>query len=239
MTLIKSISGIRGTIGGYANNNLTPIDVVKFSAAYGTWIKEQRSKSVYRVVIGRDARISGAMIQNLVINTLTAMGIDVINLNLSTTPTVEIAVQMEHADGGVIITASHNPKQWNALKLLDSNGEFLNSKHSKRVLDLAISENLLFSEVDKLGNVTSNEAYFDIHIDSVLDLDFVNLDAIRGCNFKVVIDAVNSTGGIIIPLLLERLGVEPIKLHCNPDGHFPHNPEPLKENLTDLSKKSN
>lgn len=237
MTLIKSISGIRGTIGGYANNNLTPIDVVKFSAAYGTWIKEQRSKSVYRVVIGRDARISGEMIQNLVINTLTAMGIDVINLNLSTTPTVEIAVQMEHADGGVIITASHNPKQWNALKLLDSNGEFLNSKHSKRVLDLAISENLLFSEVDKLGNVTSNEAYFDIHIDSVLDLDFVNLDAIRSCNFKVVIDAVNSTGGIIIPLLLERLGVEPIKLHCNPDGHFPHNPEPLKENLTDLSKK--
>ena len=177
------------------------------------------------------------MIQNLVINTLTAMGIDIINLNLSTTPTVEIAVQMEHADGGVIITASHNPKQWNALKLLDSNGEFLNSKHSKRVLDLAISENLLFSEVDKLGNVTSNEAYFDIHIDSVLDLDFVNLDAIRSCNFKVVIDAVNSTGGIIIPLLLERLGVEPIKLHCNPDGHFPHNPEPLKENLTDLSKK--
>jgi phosphomannomutase len=237
MTLIKSISGIRGTIGGYANNNLTPIDVVKFSAAYGTWIKEQRSKSVYRVVIGRDARISGEMIQNLVINTLTAMGIDVINLNLSTTPTVEIAVQMEHADGGVIITASHNPKQWNALKLLDSNGEFLNSKHSKRVLDLAISENLLFSEVDKLGNVTSNEAYFDIHIDSVLVLDFVNLDAIRSCNFKVVIDAVNSTGGIIIPLLLERLGVEPIKLHCNPDGHFPHNPEPLKENLTDLSKK--
>ena len=237
MTLIKSISGIRGTIGGYANNNLTPIDVVKFSAAYGTWIKEQRSKSVYRVVIGRDARISGAMIQNLVINTLTAMGIDIINLNLSTTPTVEIAVQMEHADGGVIITASHNPKQWNALKLLDSNGEFLNSKHSKRVLDLAISENLLFSEVDKLGNVTSNEAYFDIHIDSVLDLDFVNLDAIRSCNFKVVIDAVNSTGGIIIPLLLQRLGVEPIKLHCNPDGHFPHNPEPLKENLTDLSKK--
>jgi phosphomannomutase len=237
MTLIKSISGIRGTIGGYANNNLTPIDVVKFSAAYGTWIKEQRSKSVYRVVIGRDARISGEMIQNLVINTLTAMGIDVINLNLSTTPTVEIAVQMEHADGGVIITASHNPKQWNALKLLDSNGEFLNSKHSKRVLDLSISENLLFSEVDKLGNVTSNEAYFDIHIDSVLDLDFVNLDAIRSCNFKVVIDAVNSTGGIIIPLLLERLGVEPIKLHCNPDGHFPHNPEPLKENLTDLSKK--
>ena len=237
MTLIKSISGIRGTIGGYANNNLTPIDVVKFSAAYGTWIKEQRSKSVYRVVIGRDARISGEMIQNLVINTLTAMGIDVINLNLSTTPTVEIAVQMEHADGGVIITASHNPKQWNALKLLDSKGEFLNSKHSKRVLDLAISENLLFSEVDKLGNVTSNEAYFDIHIDSVLDLDFVNLDAIRSCNFKVVIDAVNSTGGIIIPLLLERLGVEPIKLHCNPDGHFPHNPEPLKENLTDLSKK--
>jgi len=237
MTLIKSISGIRGTIGGYTNNNLTPIDVVKFSAAYGTWIKEQRSKSVYRVVIGRDARISGEMIQNLVINTLTAMGIDVINLNLSTTPTVEIAVQMEHADGGVIITASHNPKQWNALKLLDSNGEFLNSKHSKRVLDLAISENLLFSEVDKLGNVTSNEAYFDMHIDSVLDLDFVNLDAIRSCNFKVVIDAVNSTGGIIIPLLLERLGVEPIKLHCNPDGHFPHNPEPLKENLTDLSKK--
>jgi phosphomannomutase len=237
MTLIKSISGIRGTIGGSLGDNLTPIDAVKFAAAYGMWIKEQRNKNNYSVVIGRDARISGEMIQNLVINTLIGMGIDVVNLNLSTTPTVEIAVPMEHADGGIILTASHNPKQWNALKLLDANGEFLNAKHSQRVLDLAASENIAFSKVDALGKITVNAAYFDLHIDAVLDLHFVNVKAIRNSRFKVVVDGVNSTGGIVVPMLLERLGVTPINLHCTPDGHFPHNPEPLKQHLTDLSEK--
>lgn len=237
MTLIKSISGIRGTIGGYIGNNLTPIDAVKFASAYGAWIKEQRTKKSYRVVIGRDARISGEMIQNLVMNTLIGMGIDVIDLDLSTTPTVEIAVPLEHADGGIILTASHNPKQWNALKLLDQKGEFLNSTHCQRVLDIAESNSIEFASVDDLGVITKNHAYFDIHIDTVLDLEYVNTKAISGCKFKVVIDAVNSTGGIAIPLLLERLGVEPIKLHCEPNGHFPHNPEPLKKHLTDLSEK--
>jgi len=237
MTLIKSISGIRGTIGGAVSDNLTPIDTVKFAAAYGMWIKEQREKTNYRVVIGRDARISGEMIQNLVMNTLIGMGIDVINLGLSTTPTVEVAVPMEHADGGIILTASHNPKQWNALKLLDNNGEFLNATHSQRVLDLAKREDVSFAEVDDLGQITVNDAYFDLHIDEVLALDYVDVEAIKACKFKVVVDGVNSTGGIAVPLLLERLGVEPIKLHCTPDGHFPHNPEPLKAHLTDLSKK--
>ena len=237
MTLIKSISGIRGTIGGAVSDNLTPIDAVKFAAAYGMWVKEQRKKTNYRVVIGRDARISGEMIQNLVMNTLIGMGIDVINLGLSTTPTVEVAVPMEHADGGIILTASHNPKQWNALKLLDANGEFLNAAHSQRVLDLAEREDLDFAEVDDLGKITVNNAYFDLHIDEVLALDYVDVEAIKSCKFKVVVDGVNSTGGIVVPLLLERLGVEPIKLHCTPDGHFPHNPEPLKAHLTDLSDK--
>ena len=237
MTLIKSISGIRGTIGGSVDTNLTPIDTVKFAAAYGTWIKEQRTKKSYRVVIGRDARISGAMIQNLVMNTLIGMGIDVIDLDLSTTPTVEIAVPLEHADGGIILTASHNPKQWNALKLLDHKGEFLNSDHSQRVLDIAAADSMEFAGVDDLGTITKNQAYFDIHIDAVLDLEHVNVKAISTCKFKVVVDAVNSTGGIAIPLLLERLGVEPVKLHCEPDGHFPHNPEPLKQHLIDLSDK--
>jgi phosphomannomutase len=237
MTLIKSISGIRGTIGGAVSDNLTPIDAVKFAAAYGMWVKEQRKKTNYRVVIGRDARISGEMIQSLVMNTLIGMGIDVINLGLSTTPTVEVAVPMEHADGGIILTASHNPKQWNALKLLDSSGEFLNATHSQRVLDLAESEEVNFAEVDDLGKITVNDAYFDLHIDEVLDLDYIDVEAIKSCKFKVVVDGVNSTGGIAVPLLLERLGVEPIKLHCIPNGHFPHNPEPLKAHLTDLSEK--
>ena len=237
MTLIKSISGIRGTIGGTVGDNLTPIDTVKFAAAYGTWIKAQRSKENYRVVVGRDARISGAMIQNLVMNTLVGLGIDVIDLDLSTTPTVEIAVPLEHADGGIILTASHNPKQWNALKLLDHHGEFLNAEHSHRVLDIAAADAMEFAEVDDLGVITENQAYFDIHIDEVLDLEFVNVKAIADCKFKVVVDAVNSTGGIAIPLLLERLGVEAIKIHCEPNGQFPHNPEPLKQHLTDLSEK--
>jgi len=237
MTLIKSISGIRGTIGGTVGDNLTPIDTVKFAAAYGTWIKSQRTKENYRVVVGRDARISGAMVQNLVMNTLIGMGIDVIDLDLSTTPTVEIAVPLEQADGGIILTASHNPKQWNALKLLDHNGEFLNAEHSQRVLDIAAADAMEFADVDDLGTITENQAYFDIHIDEVLDLEFVNVKAISDCNFKVVVDAVNSTGGIAIPLLLERLGVEAVKIHCEPNGQFPHNPEPLKQHLTDLSEK--
>ena len=237
MTLIKSISGIRGTIGGKVGDNLTPIDVVKFAASYGLWIKEQSNKSTYSVVIGRDARISGEMIQNLVINTLVAMGINVINLDLSTTPTVEIAVPKENADGGIILTASHNPKQWNALKLLDSKGEFLSSNHSQRVLDIASNDSMNFSDVDSLGKVFTDNSYFDKHIDSVISLSYVNEKSIRNSNFRVVVDGVNSTGGIVVPMLLERLGVDVIKIHCDPNGNFPHNPEPLKEHLADLSKK--
>ena len=238
MTLIKSISGIRGTIGGAVSDNLTPIDAVKFAAAYGMWVKEQRKKTNYRVVIGRDARISGEMIQNLVMNTLIGMGIDVINLGLSTTPTVEVAVPMEHADGGIILTASHNPKQWNALKLLDQNGEFLNAEHSQCVLDIAEADAMEFADVDDLGIITENQAYVDIHIDEVLDLEFVNVKAISDCKFKVVVDAVNSSGGIFVPALLRALGVQDIEeLYCEPTGHFPHNPEPLPEHLTELSAK--
>ena len=237
MTLIKSISGIRGTIGGKVGDNLTPIDVVKFAASYGLWIKEQSNKSTYSVVIGRDARISGEMIQNLVINTLVAMGINVVNLDLSTTPTVEIAVPKENADGGIILTASHNPKQWNALKLLDSKGEFLSSTHSQRVLDIASNDSMNFSDVDSLGKVFTDNSYFDKHIDSVISLSYVNEKSIRNSNFRVVVDGVNSTGGIVVPILLERLGVDVIKIHCDPNGNFPHNPEPLKEHLADLSKK--
>ncbi|WP_431107388.1 phosphoglucosamine mutase [Winogradskyella poriferorum] len=236
MTLIKSISGIRGTIGGAVEDNLTPIDAVKFAAAYGTWLKQQRNKDNYRVVVGRDARISGEMIQSLVMNTLVGMGIHVIDLGLSTTPTVEVAVPMEHADGGVILTASHNPKQWNALKLLNHKGEFLNGVEGKKILDIAASNAMTFAEVDDLGKITKNDAYIDLHIDEVLDLPLVNKEAIEAANFKVVVDGVNSTGGIAIPLLLERLGVEAVKLYCEPTGHFPHNPEPLKEHLGDLAK---
>jgi phosphomannomutase len=236
MTLIKSISGIRGTIGGNVGDNLTPIDAVKFAAAYGTWIKQQRNKENYRVVVGRDARISGEMIQNLVMNTLIGLGIHVIDLGLSTTPTVEIAVPMEHADGGIILTASHNPKQWNALKLLDAKGEFLNGEEGAKILKIAESNDMSFAEVDDLGEITINDAYIDIHIDEVVDMELVNKSAIEKAKFKVVVDGVNSTGGIAIPLLLERLGVQAVKLYCDPTGHFPHNPEPLKEHLTDLSE---
>lgn len=237
MTLIKSISGIRGTIGGAVDENLTPIDAVKFAAAYGTWLKSQRQKDNYIVVVGRDARISGEMIQNLVMNTLVGLGIHVIDLGLSTTPTVEIAVPLEHADGGIILTASHNPKQWNALKLLNAKGEFLNGAEGQKILEIADSNAMNFAEVDDLGKITVNDAYIDIHIDEVLDLELVNVDAIKKAKFKVVVDGVNSTGGIAIPLLLERLGVEPVKLYCDPTGHFPHNPEPLKEHLGDLAKE--
>lgn len=236
MTLIKSISGIRGTIGGKVEENLTPIDAVKFAAAYGTWLKQQRSKDNYRVVVGRDARISGEMIQSLVMHTLVGMGIHVIDLGLSTTPTVEIAVPMEHADGGIILTASHNPKQWNALKLLNAKGEFLDGVEGQKILQIAESSDMIFAEVDDLGKITKNQAYIDLHIDEVLDLPLVDKKAIEAANFKVVVDGVNSTGGIAIPLLLERLGVEAVKLYCDPTGHFPHNPEPLKEHLGDLAK---
>ncbi|MCB4809074.1 phosphoglucosamine mutase [Tamlana sp. 62-3] len=236
MTLIKSISGIRGTIGGQVGDNLTPIDAVKFASAYGVWVKQQRQKDNYKVVVGRDARISGKMIQNLVMNTLIGLGIDVVDVGLSTTPTVEVAVPMEHADGGIILTASHNPKQWNALKLLNSKGEFVDAKSGAEILEIAESNSIDFADVDSLGVITKNKAYIDLHIIEVLDLDLVNVKAIEEANFTVVFDGVNSTGGIAIPLLLERLGVNVIKLYCEPNGHFPHNPEPLKEHLTDLSE---
>lgn len=235
MTLIKSISGIRGTIGGVVGDNLTPVDAVKFAAAYGTWLKQQYSKERLTVVIGRDARISGEMIQNLVTSTLVGLGIDIIDLGLSTTPTVEVAVPLEKADGGIILTASHNPKQWNALKLLNAKGEFLSGEDGAEILKIAESDAFTFAEVDYLGTILNNDAYIDIHIDEVLDLPLVNVEQIRQSKFKVVVDGVNSTGGIAIPKLLKELGVEVIELYCTPDGHFAHNPEPLKEHLQDIS----
>ncbi len=234
MTLIKSISGIRGTIGGKPGDNLTPIDAVKFAAAYGIWLKEYSKKNKLKVVIGRDARLSGEMIQNLVVSTLVGLGIDVIDLDLSTTPTVEIAVPLEQADGGIILTASHNPKQWNALKLLNEKGEFLDAAQGAMILKIAEEEDFSFSEVDDLGTIIKNDAYIDIHIDEVLNLSLVDAAVIRAAKFKVVVDGVNSTGGIAIPRLLEALGVETIELYCEPTGHFPHNPEPLKEHLGDI-----
>lgn len=236
MTLIKSISGIRGTIGGVVGENLTPVDAVKFASAYGTWLKNYSKKEKLIVVVGRDARISGPMIHNLVVNTLIGLGIDVIDLGLSTTPTVEIAVPLELADGGIILTASHNPKQWNALKLLNEKGEFLNGAEGAKILEIAENEDFNFAEVDDLGEITSNDAFMDIHVDEVLNLPLVDVEAVKAAKFKVVVDAVNSSGGIIIPKLLELMGVEVVKLYCEPNGHFPHNPEPLKEHLTDISE---
>lgn len=236
MTLIKSISGIRGTIGGKVGENLTPVDAVKFASAYGTWLKQHAKKEKLTVVIGRDARISGPMIHNLVVNTLIGLGIDVIDLGLSTTPTVEIAVPLENADGGIILTASHNPKQWNALKLLNEKGEFLSGEAGAIILDIAEREAFDFSDVDSLGEITANDAYMDIHIDEVLNLPLVDIEAVKQAKFKVVVDGVNSSGGIIIPKILELMGVECVKLYCEPNGHFPHNPEPLKEHLTDISE---
>lgn len=236
MTLIKSISGIRGTIGGKVGDNLTPVDAVKFASAYGTFLKQNSSKEKLKVVIGRDARISGPMIHNLVVNTLVGLGIDVIDLGLSTTPTVEVAVPLEQADGGIILTASHNPKQWNALKLLNAKGEFLNGADGAKILEIAEAEAFDFSDVDSLGEVTPNDAYMDIHIDEVLELPLVDAEAVAKRKFKVVVDGVNSSGGIIIPKLLEQMGVECVKLYCEPNGHFPHNPEPLKEHLGDICK---
>jgi len=237
MSLIKSISGIRGTIGGKVDENLTPIDAVKFAAAYGSWLKGQSGKEYVKVVIGRDARISGEMIQNLVQYTLIGLGIDVVNIGLSTTPTVEVAVPMEKADGGIILTASHNPKEWNALKLLNNKGEFVSDEDGKAILRIAQENDFSFATVDHLGKLSHDDRYIDLHIEQVLALPLVTPKAIQEKKFRVVVDAVNSTGGIAIPRLLERLGVEVVKLYCEPNGHFPHNPEPLKEHLGDICKK--
>ena len=237
MTLIKSISGIRGTIGGETGDNLTPIDAVKFASAYGAFIKNRNlKKEKIKVVIGRDARISGKMISSLVANTLVGLGIDVVDLGLSTTPTVEIAVPMEGADGGIILTASHNPKQWNALKLLNEKGEFLNGAEGEKILELADSEAFSFADVDDLGTYSKDSSYLEKHIQEVLNLELVDVDAIKKANFKVVVDGVNSTGGIFIPALLKELNVACVELYCTPNGQFPHNPEPLKEHLTDISE---
>lgn len=238
MTLIKSISGIRGTIGGEVNQGLTPVDAVKFASAYGTWLLRRNPNTVVKVVIGRDARISGQMISDLVISTLVGLGIDVVNLGLSTTPTVEVAVPMESAHGGIILTASHNPKQWNALKLLNEKGEFISGEEGKIVLKIAENEDFNFAEVNDLGSVTNDDSYLKKHIDAILNLKIVNLEAIKAADFSIVVDAVNSTGGIFVPAMLDALGVKKItKLYCDPTGHFPHNPEPLPEHLTDLSQE--
>ena len=237
MTLIKSISGIRGTIGGAVDNGLTPIDAVKFAAAYGTWLQQQYPNQRLKVVIGRDARISGPMIASLVQQTLVGLGIDIIDLGLSTTPTVEIAVPMEGAQGGIILTASHNPKQWNALKLLNSKGEFISGAEGEALLQIAADEAFDFAEVDDLGKITSNNTYLDQHINAILNLPLVDTKAITAAQLKVVVDAVNSTGGTFVPALLRALGVLEIEeLYCEPTGHFPHNPEPLPEHLTELSR---
>ena len=236
MTLIKSISGIRGTIGGKAGNGLTPNDIVKYTAAYGRWVIQ--TTGISKVVIGRDARISGEMVKNLVIGTLMSIGIDVVDIGLSTTPTVEVAVPDEKAGGGIIITASHNPKQWNALKLLNAQGEFINDIEGQAVLAIAEDTDLDFAEVDNIGKVTTNNTYLQKHIDKILALPLVDAAAIRKADFKVVIDCVNSSGGIFIPALLYSLGVTQIEeLYCTPNGEFPHDPEPLPENLVALSKK--
>ncbi|MEG1572281.1 MAG: phosphoglucosamine mutase [Bacteroidales bacterium] len=238
MTLIKSISGIRGTIGGRMGEDLTPLDIVKFSCAFADFLKTQNQKTHLRMVVGRDARISGEMINHLVVGSLMGMGVDVIDTGLSTTPTVEMAVIDTKADGGIILTASHNPKQWNALKLLNCKGEFINAAEGQEVICRSESSDLLFSQVDSLGSYIYDNTTIDKHIASVLALKYVDVPAIRAADFKVVVDAVNSTGGIAIPRLLKALGVEKItELYCEPTGLFPHNPEPLPENLKDLSRK--
>ena len=234
MALIKSISGIRGTIGGKVNENLTPLDVVKFTSAFGTWLQNNKNKKNLTLVVGRDARISGAMVNSLVTATLQGLGIHVIDLGLSTTPTVEVMVTEVHADGGIILTASHNPKQWNALKLLNEKGEFITAENGTEVLKLAENEDFNYAEVDDLGKYESRNDAFTIHIQKILDLPMVDAEAIKAKKFKVVLDAVNSTGGLALPPLLEKLGCEVVELYCEPNGQFPHNPEPLKEHLTDI-----
>lgn len=236
MALIKSISGIRGTIGGAPGDNLTPIDIVKFSAAFGSIIRDGKTKT--KIVIGRDGRISGAMVQNLVVNTLIGLGIDVVDLGLSTTPTVEVAVKMENADGGIILTASHNPKEWNALKLLNNEGEFISAETGAKVLELAADENFSFASIDKLGTVTVDDSYLQKHIDAIVKYPLVNAKAIAKQDYRVVVDAVNSTGATFVPALLHALGVnDVIVLNEEVNGKFAHNPEPLPEHLTQLSNE--
>ncbi|MCI5055938.1 MAG: phosphoglucosamine mutase [Flavobacteriales bacterium] len=234
MTLIKSISGIRGTIGGTPGDNLTPLDIVKFVSAYGSIIKEQYPGQHVQVVVGRDARKSGPFVNGIVVNTLRAMGIHVLDLGLSTTPTVEMTVLHQESHGGIILTASHNPGIWNALKLLDGSGEFISAEMGERILEIAEKEEFVYEGVDMLGDLYSDDKSMEKHIDEILKLPLVNADAIKNAGFKVVVDGVNSTGGIFVPYLLEKLGVETIKLYCDPSGDFPHNPEPLPEHLTDI-----
>ena len=236
MTLIKSISGIRGTIGGNPGEGLTPLDIVKFTASYAVWAKFESKKEKVKIVVGRDARLSGEMVSSIVISTLNGMGCDVINIGLATTPTTEIAVTEEKADGGIILTASHNPKQWNALKLLNSEGEFLNAEQGETILEIAESEDFLFSEVDEL-RTTVEKDYTKIHIQKVLELALVDVEVIKKRNFSVAIDAVNSVGGIAVPALLKELGIEKVvEINCEPTGHFAHTPEPIPENLTETSE---
>ena len=236
MTLIKSISGIRGTIGGQPGEGLSPLDIVKFTTAYGVWLKNNSKSTKCTVVVGRDARMSGEMVKNIVIGSLQGIGIDVVHIGLATTPTTEIAVVNEKADGGIILTASHNPRQWNALKLLNERGEFLTANDGSEVLSLAEKGAFDFAQVDELGSVVEKDIYNDFHIQHVLDLEMVDIDAIRNAKFKVAIDCVNSVGGIVLPKLLKELGVEDtIELYVEPNGDFPHNPEPLPENLTEIS----
>lgn len=235
MTLIKSISGIRGTIGGHTGEGLNPLDIVKFTSAYATLIRKTSKSTSNKIVVGRDARISGEMVKHVVAGTLMGMGWDVIDIDLASTPTTELAVTMEGASGGIILTASHNPKQWNALKLLNENGEFLNDAEGKEVLRIAEAEEFIYADVDHIGTYRKDLTYNQKHIDSVLALKLVDVEAIRKANFRVAIDAVNSVGGIILPELLERLGVKHIeKLYCEPTGNFAHNPEPLEKNLGDI-----
>jgi phosphomannomutase len=236
MTLIKSISGIRGTIGGAPEEGLNPLAILKFVAAYATLIQKNSKVESNKIVVGRDARISGPMVKQIVLGTLTGMGFDVIDLDMATTPTTEYAVAQEQACGGIILTASHNPKQWNALKLLNEQGEFLNEEEGQQVLDIAAAESFVFADVDHIGKVIPNDTYKQKHIESILNLDLVDVEAIRAAGFRVAIDAVNSVGGMVIPDLLYALGVKEIfKLHCAPHGRFSHNPEPLPENLTEIS----
>ena len=234
MTLIKSISGIRGTIGGAAGENLTPIDVVRFTAAFGSLMKQRSGKPRPTCVLGRDARLSGPMVADLVRGTLVGLGFEVIDLGLATTPTVEMAVPGEGADAGIILTASHNPKQWNALKLLNAAGEFISAADGAEVLRIAEAGSFAYAGVDELGQVRQNSTWTEKHIHAILKLDLVDTRAVAARKFKVVVDAVNSVGGVAVPMLLEALGVEVVKLYCEPTGHFPHNPEPLPEHLTDL-----
>ena len=236
MTLIKSISGIRGTIGSQPGNNLTPIDIVKFTTAYARFMSEKNEGKRLRIVVGRDARISGEMVNDIIEGTLLGCGVDVINVGLCTTPGTEMAVITYKADGGIIITASHNPKQWNALKLLNEKGEFLNDAEGKRVLALAEDDSYQFPDVDHLGKVISREDFNDTHIAQVLALPLVDVEAVRARKFKVVVDAVNSVGGVVMPKLLRELGCEVVELNCEPTGRFAHNPEPLPQNLTEISE---